>query len=82
MQKEKQSNQANDTRIHIFPIKPLHFLLKDISIFESITPATRRHDINILVPTYRRKLTPMAKIGRGFQLLVYLQRPNPTSSSE
>ena len=32
----------------------------------------RRHDINILVPTLpQEKLAPMAKIGRGFQLLVY-----------
>ena len=60
--KEKQSNQANDTRIHTFPRMPLEFLLRDISIFETSMPRLprqelRRHDIKILVPTLPQEIS-------------------------
>ena len=77
MEKEKQSNQANDTRIHIFPIKPLHFLLKDISIFESITPATRHHDINILVPTLPQEINSHGENWAWISIVSVLTAPQP-----
>ena len=56
--KRKQSNKANDTRIHTFPRMPLEFLLRDISIVETSMPRQelRRHDIKILVSTLPQEI--------------------------